>query len=370
MRAQDPIERPRVLHVLAGAGVGGTERQLLLLLPALASEVDTSLLIIRDGPLRDRFAAEVPTRTLPKHGKIDPLFLIRLVREIRRSAPDIVQTWGTTANVWGSLAARLARVPRLIVTEGALDEWKGRLHRKIDRVVYRWADALVCNSAQVADFLRGHGAAPERTHVITNAVAAFELAEPVEADVIGYLGRLHPVKGADVLIESLPAVIAARPGVRCIVAGPAAAPIEQDFAERLRSRAGKLGLEANVQLCGALDDPAVLFRQIAVLVVPSRSEGSPNVVVEAMAAGVPVVATAVGGVPEIVTDGVNGTLVRPEDPAALAHAILDCLADRSSARVRAARARDGVLAQHALAAVTGAWVSLYAGLGTRVQAAA
>lgn len=355
-----PGHGPRVLHVLAGAGVGGTERQLLLLLPHLAERVDTSLLIIRGGPLTERYAAAVPTRTLAKHGKVDPLFLTRLVAAVRAERPDVVQTWGTTANVWAALAARLARVPRLVVTEGALDEWKGRVHRTVDRRVYGWADALVCNSRLVADFLVGHGADPQRTRVVPNAVPLPRTAgSPDPAGVVLYLGRLHPVKGADVLVEALPAVVAAVPGSRFVIAGPAAQPAERALAARLQQRVAELGLGGCVDLPGPVEDPGELLRTARLLVVPSRSEGSPNVVVEAMAAGVPVVATSVGGVPELVDPGQTGLLVPPDDPAALADAVIATLRDPAAAAARAARARQVVTDRHALPAVVDAWLGLY-----------
>lgn len=367
-RPRSAATPPRVLHVLAGAGVGGTERQLLLLLPTLARHVDTSLLIIRDGPLRPQFERSVPTVTVPKRGKIDPLFFVRLVRAVRANRPDAVQTWGTTANLWGSAAARLARVPRLVVTEGALDEWKGIAHRGADRVVYRWADALVCNSGRVAAFLRRYGASPQRTHVVANAIARAGAPSPARPappapPLIVYLGRLHPVKGADVLVEALPTVFAAVPEARCVIAGPAAAPAEQDLAKRLRRRVEELALTEQIEFPGNLDDPWPLLERASVLVLPSRSEGSPNVVLEAMAAGVPVVAAAVGGVPELIEPGRTGTLVPPDDPGALAAAIVDALVDSDAAAERAGRARVGVAARHSLSVVTEAWLRVYADIG-------
>lgn len=350
----------RVLHVLAGAGVGGTERQLLLLLPQLATVADTRLVIIRGGPLTDRFADAVPTRTIRKLGKVDPVFLGRVVREIRRVRPDIVQTWGTTANVWGSAAARLSGVSRLIVTEGALDEWKGRIHRRIDGRVYRWADAVVCNSQRVADHLTAYGADPARTRVIANAVTMpARLHARQQPPRVVYLGRLHPVKGADVLLDAVPSIRAAVPQARFVIAGPAAQPVEREFATRLRMRAQEPDLNGSVHLTGAVADPSEVLDGAAVLVLPSRSEGSPNVVVEAMAAGVPVVATSVGGVPEMVVAGETGLLVPPDDPAALADAVVRCLLDADAAGRRAAAARLVVEGRHALPVVVQAWAALY-----------
>jgi glycosyltransferase involved in cell wall biosynthesis len=352
-----------VLHVLAGAEVGGTERQLLLLLPRLAAAVDTRLVIIRGGRLTAEFAAAVPTEVLAKRGKVDPVFLRRLVASIRRHQPDIVQTWGTTANVWGSLAAKLAGVEHLVVTEGSLDEWKGRIHRAVDARVYGWAAAVVCNSRVVADNLVRLGADASTVQVVPNGVVLpHVVAERPSSPRVVYLGRLNPVKGADVLVDALPAVVHAVPEVRCVIAGPAAQPVEIAFAERLRRRVEELGLEDVASMPGPTPDPFPLLATASVVVVPSRSEGSPNVVFEAMAAGAPVVAAAVGGIPEIVIDGVTGSLVPAEDPERLAAAVVACLRDPGPAAERARRARETMQTRYDIDVVSRQWEGLYAGL--------
>ncbi|HVA61408.1 MAG TPA: glycosyltransferase [Mycobacteriales bacterium] len=356
-----PVDAPvRVLHVLAGAGVGGTERQLLLLLPRLAGLIDTRLVIIRGGRLAADFARAVPTELIPKHGKVDPVFLARLVAAVRRQAPDVLQTWGTTANVWGAAAARLAGVPHLVVTEGALDEWKGRLHRRVDARVYRWADRVVTNSAAVRSFLAvGNGGT--RFEVIPNGVvvpAEVGRGERVAGQVV-YLGRLHPVKGADLLVEAMPSVLRAVPNARCRLAGPAEQPVEREFAGSLRARVAELGLTERIEFVGPVSDPTGLLGAAAVVVVPSRSEGSPNVVYEAMAQAAPLVATAVGGTAELLAHGETGLLVRPGDPQELAAAIVACLTDPRAATARAQSARAMAAAKFDIDVVAGLWAALY-----------
>jgi glycosyltransferase involved in cell wall biosynthesis len=359
------VTDPRVVHVLAGAGVGGTERQLLLLLPELAASVDTRLVVIRGGPLTERLAAVVPTEQVAKYGKVDPVFLARLVARLRRHQPDIVHTWGTTANVWASVAARLAGVPHLVTTEGALDPWKGPLHRGVDRRVYRWADAVVCNSATVADHLRRLGADRSVLRVIPNGIpetAGRDGFLPAQPHIV-FLGRLHPVKGPDLLVEALPRVLARIPDAIATIAGPAAQKAERDCAAQLRRELVRLGLHDTVSMPGLVEEPAKFLRHASVLAVPSRSEGSPNVVLEAMAVGVPVVAADVGGVSELVRDGETGWLVPPNDPSALADALVDALGHPAEAQRRAATAMVASK-RYALHQVVGEWLGLYRSLNT------
>lgn len=351
-----------VMHVLGGAGVGGTETQLLLVLAALdPARYRSELILIRGGPLEGSFRALVPTTVIEKRGKVDPLFLLRLTRAIARANPDIVHTWGSTPNLWGSIAARLSRAPHLIVTDRALEEWKGRVLRAGDRLVGSWADRVVGNSAAVVAASIERGAPPDRTAVVNNGVrlpAVYDGSRR-EPGLVVLVGRFDPRKGHDVLVEALPALLDRHPATRVVIAGPAVRAEEIALRDRVQRRIAELRVGDSVTLLDRVDGPGELLDRASVAVAPSRSEGMPNFVLEAMAHGTPLVATVVGGVPDVVTDGVTGWLVPSEDSPALAAALAEALGDPDEAAIRAAAARKHVEDHFSPAAAAEAWMKLY-----------
>jgi glycosyltransferase involved in cell wall biosynthesis len=352
----------KVLYILTGAGVGGLERQLLMVIDGLdPGRYVAEVLLVRGGALEHEYTRRAPTTIVDKRGKVDPLFLARLVRAIRTSRADVVHTWGSTANLWGGVAARLAGAEHLVVSDGALEEWKGRVLRAGDRLVGRWADRVVGNSAAVAAASIERGAPAQRTRVVDNAVLL-----PPEPDdsrreqgLVVLLGRFDERKGHEVLVDALPAVVARVPAVRVVLAGPAVRAEEVAVRARVVARLAQLGLTDRVELPGAVDGPAELLGRAAVCVVPSTSEGMPNVLLEAIAHGAAVVATSVGGIPEVVTDGATGWLVPPNRPAELAEALSAALTDPAGAARRAAAAREMVERRFHPDVVMAAWMALY-----------
>jgi glycosyltransferase involved in cell wall biosynthesis len=202
-------------------------------------------------------------------------------------------------------------------------------------------DAVVAVSRPLADRLAGAGVSRDRLALVPNAWEESDVCLPrgaarqalsVDEDrsLIGWAGRLSREKGADVFVEAMAHLIDL----------PAVASVMGDGPEAvaLQRRATALGLGARVAWHGAVPDAARLFRALDVFVLSSRTEGTPMVLLEAMAAGVPIVAARVGGVPDMLSDA-EALLIPPQDPIALARAIRAVLVDRSGARVRAAAAQ-------------------------------
>lgn len=357
--------RLRVLHVLGGAAVGGAERQLLLLLRNRADDVDARLLLVRGGPLARQFAAVVPTDVVPKVGKADPICLARMVALLRHHQPDIVHTWGSTANLWGATAARVAGVPHLVVSDVGIDAWKGRVLRRADAALYGWADVVTGNASAVTDGAVRRGADRAKTRVIGNGVVLPDEVAPAserEPGLVVYLGRMHPDKGPDLLVDAVTEVADVAPSMRIVMAGPATQPLERRLLKQVRETIARRGLTGRIELPGVVSEPEQLLRRASVLALSSRTEGFPNVVLEAMANGTPVVATAVGGVPEVVADGVTGRLVAAGDMTAFGRALVETLADPATAESRARAARKVVEDEYSVEAVTARWSQLYAEL--------
>ncbi len=167
-------------------------------------------------------------------------------------------------------------------------------------------------------------------------------------------GRLTRQKGFDLLLQALPAVVAQMPDLRLLIAG------EGPERRALAGQAARLRLQERVRFLGARDDLEALFAAADGFVLPSRSEGSPYVLLEAMALGLPVVATEVGGVPAMLDGGANGLLVRAEDPPALAAAILRLVQFPQAAKRRAELARQAIAGPLSASRMADATADFYA----------
>jgi glycosyltransferase involved in cell wall biosynthesis len=329
------MERPRVLLVITLAETGGAQRYVASLLPALAQDLDVVVAAHGDGYLAEA-SRRAGVRYVPlRHVRrpVDPvqdlLGLIELFRLFRRERPAVVHANSSKAGILGRLAAVAARVPaRLFTVHG----WAFRAHRGAAARAYLWADRLmsplttmtICVARGDRDAgLRARTCRAGRTVVIHNGV---ELDRPRRESgaaarpfTVLSVGRLRPPKDFGTLIRAMAAL--ERGSVRLRIAG--------DGPERaaLASEVARLGLDGDVELLGARTDVDELLADADLFVLASESEGLPMSVLEAMAAGLPVVASAVGGVPELVREGETGTLVPPGDSAALAIAIRRIAAD-------------------------------------------
>lgn len=332
----------RVLQIIPTLDRSGAEKQLVLLatgLPKDRFEVEVAALT-RLGPLEaDLRAAGVPVTLLAKRHKVDPLALFRLARFIKDRRFDVVQTWLFAGNVYGRLAARRARVPIVITTEMAVDLWKSRTHLNIDRRLARWTDVLVGNSQAVVDFYRERAGVPaaklrmihsgigdEVIPTDAGADVRAELGIPPSSRLIVYIGRLAEQKGLDVLLRALDLLQHVRPDYLTLIVG------DGPIRPKIEGLARAFELGPKVRVLGHRNDATRLLAAADVLVLPSRYEGLPNVVLEAMRFEKPVVATRAPGTTEVVADGETGVLVPINDAAALAQALRALLDDPERCR--------------------------------------
>lgn len=361
-----------IVHLTASAFFGGPERQMLGLAASLPADHSTTFLSFSEGGRCGAFLAAARRAGFDAAELAhDTPHLRRAVRELtaflRGNFADVLVTHGYKSNLLGRPAARRAGIPIVSVSRGWTGEnLKVRCYEAFDRVHLRFMDRVVCVSAGQADRVRRAGVPPDKVRVIRNAarLEAFAGRDPAsrvrlrepgsDGPVVLAAGRLSAEKGFQVLVEAAPAILAAVPAARLVIFG------DGPLRASLERRVAALGLTDRVSLPGFRDDLDRLIPSADLVVLPSLTEGLPNVALESAAAGVPVVATAVGGTPEVVVDGRTGFLVPPADAPALAGRVIDLLRDRVMARAFGAAARRRVEEHFSFHAQAAAYRRLFA----------
>jgi len=368
----DPI---RIFYFITEFDIGGAERCLWELARGMkrrGHEVHACALSGR-GPVGEWLARDgVPVLHLDARGKYDATCIFRLASILRRLRVDVFHSFLFHANFIGRIAARLARVP---VSIGSIRvaEKRRRSHLIFDRLTIGLVDMEVSVSESVAAFSREVARIPEnKLTVIGNAVDVdrFQRARRGAlrrslgvgdgAFLIGFIGRLERQKGLDILLEAFPRVTSEIPQARLIVVG--AGREETQF----RSLAAQLGLGESAIFLGWRSDIPEILADLDLLAAPSRWEGMSNVILEALAAGIPVLAADVHGTREILADGLYGELIDgPPDPDALARGILRL---QSNAERRSELSRSGPVharSAFSIAAMIDHYARLYADLSAR-----
>jgi glycosyltransferase involved in cell wall biosynthesis len=340
--------RRKVFYLLDSLDLGGTETQaveLALRLPESGYEVTLGCLRAR-GPLLERLqGSQVAVREFHPEGGIDSpagfYQLLRLSWFLRRAKFDIVHTHDLWSNLLGVPAARLAGVRAIVSSRRDLAnfDWYQSKRRGWLRRIQNLGGAVLVNATPIRDALIAEdGFKPEKLRVIHNGVDIEKFHRSGDerdqlfpgvgrGKVIVLVGNMHSdVKGHPWLIASAPAVVHDYPSARFVLAG------DGEQRPRFEQQVAKLGLEQNFLFLGRRTDIPKILACCDIAVLPSRAEGLPNAVLEYMAAGLPTIASRVGGNAELIEDGVTGLLVPSEDSAALSHALLAVLRDPELAR--------------------------------------
>ena len=352
----------RIVHLTASTFFGGPERQMLGLAAALPPPYSSAFLSFSEGGRCTAFLEEVRRAGFEgielEHDTPRLRGAVREVaRQLRRLGADVLCCHGYKSNLLGRPAARRVGCPVVTVSRGWTGEsFKVRVYEALDRWHLRFMDRVICVSDGQAGKVRRAGVREERLSVIRNAARLHAFADPDPAycermralfggfwkpgdRIVCAAGRLSPEKGFHVLVDAAARVVAADPGVRFVLFGEGAqrAKLEEQIAAR--------GLRAHFVLAGFRGDLDAHLPWADVVVLPSFTEGLPNVALEAGAAGVPVVATAVGGTPEVVIDAETGFLVPPGDPEPMAGRIADLCRD-ADLRERLGRAARERMREH------------------------
>jgi len=329
----------RVTFVIGSLAVGGAETQLVRLVNNLDRQRFTPSVIClwRGGELAHTLSSDVTVSSIDLSGVSHRFIrsrailairiLAKLAGSLRRQEPDVVHAYLPTAYVLGALAARLLGVRVIVAGRRGLtsiDIYGSARWRTLARIANRVIDVHVCNSRAVRDYaIANEGISIERTRVIYNGI---DLPQPTPSPQLpsewglagtsaAMVANLIRYKGHREVLFAMARIVRRHPLFRLVLMG--------DGPERtaLSSLVRELNLADHVVFAGALTDASNLVREFDFTILGSSEEGFPNALMESMAVGVPVVATAVGGVPELVEDGVHGRLVPYGDREAMATAI-------------------------------------------------
>jgi glycosyltransferase involved in cell wall biosynthesis len=334
----------KVLHLTGGGDTGGGKSHIVGLLYALEREIEAHLLCFLPGPVyQEARGRGVTTLLFPQRKRYDLRVVRKLARLIRDEEYDLIHSHGSRSNFIAAILRHFTRVPLLttIHSDYELDFlgniYKQLVYTNLNKLSLGYFDYYVAVSEHFRQMLIGRGFAAERVFSVHNGL---DLSAPPESCLtreqflaqtgiklppggmlVGTMGRLHPVKGQRVLLDAVPAVLAEFPETRFLLAG------DGEEKNNLLGRAEKLGIGPVVYFSGYLKEPGNYFNAIDINVLPSDSESFPYVLLEGAWFKLPTVATAVGGIPELISHGKNGFLFPPGDGEKLAILLKDLLRD-------------------------------------------
>jgi len=364
----------RVLQLIDGLKIGGAEVLLRDLVHGLRdADFQVSVGFSSSGPIQEsiRDMGISPTR-LPRLTRVDPILFSSMCQLIRRERPQIVHTHLFKSDFHGRLAARLCKVPVIVSTAHNVDAWARRMPLGyIYGLTARFADRIIAVSDEVRDFqIRYTNTPPGKIVTIHNGVdvsvfenqiesgkaVRIELGLSESAPVIGIVGRLERQKDHKTFLEAAVRIKRSLPEARFMIVG------DGSLREELISRARALDLLPAAHFCGIRKDIPAVLAALDVLVFSSRWEGLPVTLLEGMAAGLPVVSTAVGGVPGVVIENETALLVSPGNPEALAKACLAVLHNKDLAGKLGAAGRQRVFEKYNMQSMISCTIELYRNL--------
>ena len=368
-KALDAERRARIVQVTPSLRVGGLENVVVRLVEHLVPLAEQAVVTPAGaGPLAERVPVGVPVFPLGEAHRQDRWNALRMARLFRRLRPDIVHTRNWTC-IDAIIGARLAGVPVVIHgehgREAADPEGRNRRRQQVRRLLSPFVTEFVTVSRDLARWLIEEVRVPARkVRTIYNGVdteryalgdrAAARRALGIRPDwtVAGTVGRLDPVKDQVGLIRAFAQVANKGPSV-LVIAG------DGPSRRQLEALVGELALGDRVRLLGERDDVPLILRALDIFVLSSIGEGISNAILEAMATGLPVIATRVGGNSELVRDGLTGRLIEPRSPEALAEALAAYGDDPGLARAHGAAGRERVAREFGLDRMRAAYTALY-----------
>lgn len=357
-----------ILYLSTSSGPGGAERVISNLAASLDSGRYRAILcLFRPGWIQERSESRgIRTYIIPTHGMMDWRWVLRFKRLLQEEKVDLIHAHEFDANVQGTFVAAMTGIPLVATVHGKNYFWE-RLRR---RLAYRWVNreaTMVAVSENLKQFIVDKvGASPDRIKVIYNGVDVLPNYEQADVDrcrkelgisktdhIVGVVGNLYPVKGHQYLIDGIPLILEKTPNTSFLFAG------RGQLESQLKEQVHRLGLDRRVHFLGLRQDISRILAMLDVFVLPSLSEGLSMAILEAMIAGKPVVATQVGGNPELVLAGETGYLVPPQDSRALALSLTTLLMNREQALQFGMKGKSRAEGQFSLRTMVQAYQSLY-----------
>jgi L-malate glycosyltransferase len=338
------VTTARVLNVVPTLMCGGTENQFM----TLARQLDRTRFDVEFACLRrwGGFVDELVERRIPLTVYPVPTFRsvtafrqqARLARHIRHRNVQIVHAYNFYGNVFATPPARIV-APVTIASIRDRAPYLTTMQKRVQRYACQFADCVLVNADAVKEWLIGEGYDAAKISVIRNGVdlprfdnppapvqLRRELGISDETPLVGVISRLTRLKGLEHFLEAAAMIKARVPGVRFLIVGETS-PMDRGYLGELQRCAQRCGVAHDVTFTGLRTDVPSVLASLTVSVMPSLNEALSNVVLESMAAGAPTVATAVGGTPEAILDGVTGLLVPPAQSSAIADAVVHLLTD-------------------------------------------
>jgi len=343
MTATQPL---KVLHLRDTHEIGGPGKTILETFRAIDHDrfhLHLGMFLREGAPDDSPFITGARLLGMPVHliraiSPFDPRMILRLARLVRTERIDVIEGHEPSSDVMAYLASFFCRVTLINTTHGWIaNNAKQRFFNTLDELVLRRFALVMPVSGKLHAELLAAGVKPSRLRLLHNAIVLDKyrrtgqqgyleglLGRRLDGPVLASIGRLSAEKGHADLIEALAQVAAGGGQFSAVLAGDG--PERESLLARIRAA----GLEGQVHLPGYVSEPARILEETDLMVLPSHTEGLPNAALEALIMNVPVLATRVGGTPEVITDGETGRLVEPRSPAQLAAAITDFLAHRDA----------------------------------------
>lgn len=355
----------KVLQLIETSGPGGAERVLVNLVGQLSQRGYYPLICLRKSGWLSQQLEALPSqiKIIPQDGYINCRWFRHIGNLIRAEQVSVIHAHEFSMNVYGTILSAITGVPLVTTVHGKSyysEKWRRRFaYRLVSR-----GSKMVAVSEDIRQFLINKVGIKEK-HVITipNGIDVSAYDDRFDAEqrptngprkyVIGSVGSLYPVKGHTYLLKALAIVLKKHPDVICKIAG------QGHLISQLEVEAAELGIEQRIEFLGLCDNIPQFLQNIDIFVLPSVSEGLPLAILEAMAAGKPIIATNVGGISEAVQDQRSGFLVPPRDPAALAQRITQVLADPVLSRELGAAGRERVKRHFSLEKMAKHYQALY-----------
>jgi glycosyltransferase involved in cell wall biosynthesis len=363
-----------IFYLITSTNIGGAEKALLQLIRTIDRREFSVYVcsVKKPGAFARALAAEADgffTLNLAEDGRVAALInffpgVLHLIRLIRRISPSIIHCFLFRANILGRIAGRIAGVP-VIISSVRVIENRAFLKNALDRLTASLADTYIAVSEAARTYTIEHSkVSPQKIITVYNGIDCHESCRATtfsrkavaldENDIVlASIGRLHKQKGHRILLKALPLILPEAPRTRVLFCGEGGEELS------LRKLTDDMGLTTQVRFLGLVENAAQILPHIDILVLPSLWEGMPHVVLEAMAAGRPVVASKIEGIDELVVDGKTGLLFSPGDPRSLAEALLKLITNRELARNMGDAAREHVMKNFQLKKTVQETVHLY-----------